>query len=362
MQQLVRLDRVPPSNPLQGLLLLQAAWCDYDVAVMFASRYKFICKILLAIHLFLGWAVVAGSVLRDFLVNVDGERHIDQANGIMHAVFAISMAISFLGSLQAMWNPRARWRHLRSCACSLECSIWLYRTRVGPFELDSGQQESRMPEEALCACINHWRSELISGAGLTETILKRDHPKSVFRHFQFVGEPAEGADDFHSPTQPGRYIELRVKPTIRFYQQRLPLYNLRKNFLNIVVMVIGVAVSVLAHYEQTSWVATSTAAATALMSWSEFCDTSNKIQRYSRSIIALEGVLTWWDSLGNVQQATKEAVGNLVRTVETVISEEQLAWTATARNQRTADTKGDFTKAVAGMEAQARIVRLDKSD
>ena len=37
---IVRLDRLPSSNSLEGLLLIKSAWCDYDVAMMLADWYK----------------------------------------------------------------------------------------------------------------------------------------------------------------------------------------------------------------------------------------------------------------------------------------------------------------------------------
>ena len=32
-------------------------------------------------------------------------------------------------------------------------------------------------------------------------------------------------DDFHSPTTPDRYIELRLRPVVEFYRRRVPIYT-----------------------------------------------------------------------------------------------------------------------------------------
>ena len=45
VSKLVRLDRLPQYNSLQGLLLLQSAWCKYDVCMYLAQRYKLVCKV-----------------------------------------------------------------------------------------------------------------------------------------------------------------------------------------------------------------------------------------------------------------------------------------------------------------------------
>ena len=39
VSQLVRLDRLPKTNPLEGLLLLQESWAEYDVAMHLADRF-----------------------------------------------------------------------------------------------------------------------------------------------------------------------------------------------------------------------------------------------------------------------------------------------------------------------------------
>ena len=46
VSKLVRLDRLPQSNSLEGLLLLQNAWCKYDVCMYLAGRYKLVCKVI----------------------------------------------------------------------------------------------------------------------------------------------------------------------------------------------------------------------------------------------------------------------------------------------------------------------------
>ena len=58
VNKLVRLDRLPKTNPLEGLELLRSAWQDHDVAMMFAGRYKCWCKFLFVLQLILGWVFI----------------------------------------------------------------------------------------------------------------------------------------------------------------------------------------------------------------------------------------------------------------------------------------------------------------
>ena len=65
----------------------------------------------------------------------------------------------------------------------------------------------------------------------------------TYKHFQDCGHPAEGADDFQSPTQPARYISLRIQPIVELYQRRIPKYTLRNLVLKVMVLMLGVAAS-----------------------------------------------------------------------------------------------------------------------
>jgi hypothetical protein len=40
------------------------------------------------------------------------------------------------------------------------------------------------------------------------------------------------------------------------------------------------------------------------MSWMEFASTSRKISRYNASVVAIEDLILWWDSLGLVEKVS----------------------------------------------------------
>ena len=65
-------------------------------------------------------------------------------------------------------------------------------------------------------------------------------------------------------------------------------------------------------------------------SWSEFSDTARKLERYTRAHVGLRKLLTWWESLGEVEKASKENITSLVQRVDQVISDEHLAWISTS--------------------------------
>ena len=271
---------------------------------------------LFALQLLFNWLVVAGTVLRFHLS--------DEAEGVVeHASFIISVAFTILVSLDGTLNPKARWRQLRSSSCSLQSAIWLYRTRAGIFELDESRRDSNRPEATLCTTLTQWRDDLVAGASLKTTNLLREYPASVYRHYQDRGAPPGPlSDDFHSPTQPTNYIKLRIEPMAAFYAQRIPKYTRQAMLLKTTILLCGVAASVLARYDMLTFVVAVTAASSVTTSWAEFGDASRKVERYSSAVVALRSLLSWWDSLGEVQKASRESIAQLVQGAESIISQE----------------------------------------
>ena len=248
VNQLVRLDRLPPCNSLEGLLLLQDAWRDFDVAMLLAGRYKRLCKAIFAAQLFFSWLVVVGSGGGDELLEPTLSQ--DAGGGqwpIEDIVFALSVAVSILVSLEAVLHSKARWRQLRSGACALQSTIWRYRSRTGPFEVEESRRDSTRPEHMLCTVLNQWRTNLMAGASLKTTNLKRQHPKHVYTHFQYSGTPGPNADDHQSPTQPVRYIALRIDPMMAFYAKRIPFYTRQGLLLKTAIILFSVVLRPCSH-------------------------------------------------------------------------------------------------------------------
>ena len=168
-----------------------------------------------------------------------------------------------------MLNAKSRWLHLRSSAGALETLIWMYRTRVGPFEIELAGAAStkHQPEASLMRLLNAWRADLLVGASLATSELKRKHSPTVYRHYQDTGHPEEGGDDFQSPVPPPQYIKLRVKPMLEFYQQRIPVYARWGTSIQMLILILGVVSSALAHYKQIPFVIIATSGSVALTSW-----------------------------------------------------------------------------------------------
>jgi hypothetical protein len=299
--ELVKLDRLPNETSLQGLLLIKDAWCEYDVTMMMASKYKFRSKLVFVIQLFLAWAMIVVATARSDCLTfrlTDSDRRI-----LSHVLFGFATIITLTSSLDSILNAKTRWRQLRSCACSLESIIWFYRARIGRFQ--QSISENTRPELELCDAINTWRLDLVSSADLQTSDLEKMHAPEVYKHNQLVSKEVremraevastkrsinqiegqggklktEGTDnpalqqfksklksdeaklaeataslvladdDHYTPVKPEAYIRTRLQKAMNFYQERLPLYNRMRFILRITLIMVTATSTVLAYLE-----------------------------------------------------------------------------------------------------------------
>ena len=353
VDELVQLDRVPQANPLSGSLLLRQAWSQHDVVVHLAQYYKRWSKTLYIVQLILAWLLVLATTLRNSLcygplspritlesMDADGDGNVSASelsdylvrsgsaddacvSHFQTGIFCTASVASFILFLDNMYFSTKRWRQLRSGAGSLDSIIWMYRARSGPFQTDKA-------EEVLNEILGNWMDDLVAGADLSRTSIARIYPPAIYTHCQFAGQlsPLDSGvtDDFHSPVQPERYIALRLKPMMNFYQLRIPEYSRAATLMLLMLGVFSIFASALAFFGYADIVVVVTAAGASVTSYLEFADTQRKIERYTHAVRSIQKLLNWWMTLEAVERAGVEATSQLLSMGESIISEERLAW------------------------------------
>ena len=382
VNHLVKVDRLPKRNTLEGLLILRDVWREYDVAMMLASKFKLRSKLIFGLQLLVMWLLVFCAAVSSFMLgpaetighHTEGSVVVPEgssvpawmrshpneaANAVLQAVhahevgqtalswlwasaapmrelvFLLSIVSSMLISLELMLNAKARWRQLRSSAGALDSMIWCFRTRVSPFEVVSSDPDSTHAEATLCNALNAWREELVSAGDLQLSDLERTYPAHVYKHCQDAGDLPDGADDCHSPVKPQTYIEMRVLPTMDFYQLRIPVYARQIMVSKLQILFAAVTCTILARYGLEQWVIVVAAGAAAITSWIEFEDKSRKVERYNRAVQALKKLVAWWESLAEMEKQMPEVIARLIKDAEMIISEERAAWISTAHQSST---------------------------
>lgn len=349
MRALVKLDRLPIQNSLEGLLLLQECWCEYDVAMHLADKYKRLSKVLFVTQLLIGWAIVfVGTAQREF-----------GAATWQHVVFGLSIVITLVFSFDALLNCKARWRQLRSAAGFMESIIYMYRARVGPFEVTSVQTDSRTPEIELYSSLVKWRSDLVQSGDLQLSALMKQYPTSIFKHGQAKGnktgaktdggevvvltkiraghEGYDSCDNFHSPILPDMYVKLRLNTWLAFYEQRIPHYARFRSTLRVILILLAAAASVVSAYGYSQWALVITSAAAMVTSWVEFADHGKKTERYTRAVVEIKNLKSRWTCFMEEEKAAPANIAYLVQAGESIISNERVAWMSTSNSSRDGD-------------------------
>jgi len=207
----------------------------------------------------------------------------------------------------------------------------MYRGRSGPFHIETGQQGIlRTAEQVLNEMLSDWMDDLVAGADLSRTSIDQMYPVSIYRHCQQSGQlsvlSTGVVDDFYSPVQPERYISLRLKPMMVFYQNRIPSNTRAALMMLLALGVFSVLASGLAFFGLAEIVVVITAAGASITSYLEFSDTQRKIERYTHAVRSIKKLLNWWTTLDAVERAGATATSKLLTTGESIISDERLAW------------------------------------
>ena len=168
----------------------------------------------------------------------------------------------------------------------------MYRGRCGAFAPES-LGAGHTAEEALHQHLSDWMDDLVAGADLSRTSISRQYPDNVFRHFQYTGSLSESsggetADDFHSPVQPDRYISLRLRPMMSFYQARIPRYTRSGTLMLTALGVFSVAASSLAYLGFADFVVIITAAGAAITSYLEFTGNPSQKTSFKKSAVYIK--------------------------------------------------------------------------
>ncbi|CAE7498953.1 unnamed protein product [Symbiodinium necroappetens] len=324
VNQMVQSDSLPKKNSLEGLLLLQQAWDEVDIANHLAWQYKVFCKFLYLTQLLLAWLVILASQVDKAWLDIS----------FSDTVFILAILGGAAVSIEGIFTPKPKWQALRCGNLSLVSIIWRYRTRVGQFRLAPGV-DPRQPELALCKLLNDWAEDLMSSADLKRSVWSKNFPAYVYRHQQCSGSlgSSQGSsalhervavDDHFSPVQPDLYIQFRMLERKSWYQQRIPTYSNHVFAFKLLILVCTVACSVLARFEQPVALVVVTASASAATTWAEFVGAGSKVERYTRAVRSITCLLNWWKNLSEVEKASTENISRLVLETEQIVGDEKL--------------------------------------
>jgi len=149
-------------------------------------------------------------------------------------------------------------------------------------------------------------------------------------------------DDHQSPVRPIQYVELRLEVERKFYQVRIPRCYKWMSFWQFVLATLSVASAALTYTESLSqYVAITSALAAAITSWGAYDDLGRRIERYTNAVLAINDLISWWDSLDDVDKASVENITRLIEQGESIINTERLTWLMAAKEDKNQQQKGN---------------------
>ena len=120
----------------EGLLLLQHAWNEYDVANYNGNYYVFISHAFTLSYLVLGLSIVILVVILTVFCGDELSSGDSGGNCVLQGlsekvmertIFSLTLAVTLIVSLDQWIKPARRAMHLKPAAEKLKSWIWLYR-------------------------------------------------------------------------------------------------------------------------------------------------------------------------------------------------------------------------------------------
>ena len=151
LASIAKIDRLPASNNLETLRILQDAWDQVEIYHSVADSYKFSTKVMYILSLLVGIVIKTLSI----------------SSIMTHYSSRIpTLVISFLSTAIASYvtfaSPAVRWQQLRMAALSIESNIWTFRTRSGVYRVN-GEGFDNSPEQLLADSIKDIKATVLEG-------------------------------------------------------------------------------------------------------------------------------------------------------------------------------------------------------
>ena len=109
------------------------------------------------------------------------------------------------------------------------------------------------------------------------------------------------------------------------YKKRIPSAALWRLIWQVVMLACTISSAVLVYTSQPYFVAIVGAMSTAVSSWMAYEQLAIQTERYTSTVQATDSLLSWWCSLGDVEQASTVHIAKLVEMGEQILTRESLS-------------------------------------
>jgi hypothetical protein len=251
-------------------------------------------------------------------------------------IIALPILTSILLAAASRFNSGSKWILLRGSAEAIKREIFRYRTQPSSYsdrpatfpapdqlasEAAAGQPVAPTSNEARLA----QRLEFIS-----RQLMQTNVNVSALRPYTGPIPPkmygAAATDDGLSYLTPARYIAIRLKDELSFYEKKTGEKELELQLLQWLILLAGGVGTFLAAVGAELWVALTTALATAFTTFLAYRQVEMTLTQYNQAKTNLEGVRDWWMALAAEEQSDQKNIDLLVDHTEKVLESELTGW------------------------------------
>lgn len=259
-------------------------------------------------------------------------------------IIILPITISILVAISAKFKEGNKWVLLRASAEAIKRAIFCYRTHT---EINTDNNNSiGSPETRLALKVESASCQLMK----TDVNMAGLKPYTGPIPPEMYGAAAN--DDGFSSLLPEDYITIRLGDQLNYYQLKTNTLEKQLRFWQWSIYLLGGAGTFLAAIRQELWIALTTAAVGASITFLEYRQVEFTLTKYNQTTTDLFNIKTWWTALSKNEKEDPENRNKLVIHTEKVLQSELGGWIQHMENMLT----GLKTKQEEGLKKPDKII------
>ena len=310
--------------------LVRAAWETYVLYDFNARRQKFIARMLTIIIILLNVLATIVAVTQQQLRS-DGTIIEDDTADTVLSVTVTAIPIVSAGVISAnnKFGAGTKWMGLRGGAQHIIKEILRFRSRVGDYEslkwTGPEKRSARFAER-----VEDIRQGLNAGDVYSSALKQATSDMADFILARDTHQDSEWEDDLYSQLNPAEYYRVRLLPQIAYYMNKTPVLERRLRILQWTTYVLGAGAAILGFIGYQLWIAVTGAFIAAIATYLEYERIATLLVQFNRTVVELNKLKDWWNSLMPVERAAPGNFFLLVEGVEMVLDKEVSSWMSSA--------------------------------
>jgi len=304
---------------------LKLAWerfALYDAnAISQQDSFKKMQKMILYLGVFVTLLVLIQSRIQapiqlSIWVMKDDGLLLDTA--LHYIIIVIPITISILIAAANRFKAGNKWVLLRASAEAIKREIFLCRSGV---KIHTDQQTSQLSHEGKLANVLEY---------ITRQLMQTDVNQAALHPYKGKIPPdmdsAAGKDDGLSFLTPERYITIRLRDQLTYYQDKTNKLERDLKRYQWSIYILGGTGTFLAAVGLEIWIALTISIVGALTIFLEYQQIENTLTNYNQTATDLTNIRMWWTALSEYEKTDQGNISKLVEHTETVLQGELTGW------------------------------------